>query len=77
MKILVDDFYNRLKTELMEAYFPTVEYYRDNDNSTKMCYAIELFNNGCLTLNVLISKIAKETKDTKENTKKIVSKYFV
>ncbi len=75
MKI-VNDFFNKLCGELDKTYFPEVKYYRDNENTTKIHYTAELFNNGCLTYPELIKRISKATKDTKENIHKIVSKYI-
>jgi hypothetical protein len=72
---LVDDFFNKLAKELDQKYFPTVKYYRDDANDTKMHYAIELFNNGALTYPKLIDRLSKACKDTKENIHKIASKY--
>ena len=52
---LVKDFFNKLAVELDKIYFPEVKYYRDNEDCTKVHYAIELFNNGCLTYDDFIA----------------------
>jgi hypothetical protein len=74
MKIL-SDFFNKVAKEIDTTYFKDVKYYRDNKECTNIHYALELFNNGCITYNRLINLIAKNTKDTKENIKKIVDKF--
>jgi len=76
MKI-VNNFYNKLTRELDGKYFPTVEYYRDNKKCTNVHYAVELFNNGCLTYTKLISKLSIACNDTKENIEAIVYKYVI
>jgi hypothetical protein len=68
--------YNGLVTELDNTYFPQVEYYHDNKHTQNIHYACELFNNDCLTLDNLIKRLIKETKDTAENIEKIILKYY-
>lgn len=75
MKI-VNDFFNKLAKELGEKYFPTVKYYRDNKDCTAVHYALELFNNGCLTYHELIKRLAKSCRETEANIHAIVSKYI-
>jgi len=72
----VDDFFNKVCQEIDKTYFPEVKYYRDNKNTTKIHHAVELFNNGVLTYNHLIKHLSINTKETKENIHKIVSKYI-
>jgi len=76
MKI-VSDFFNKLASEIDKTYFPNVKYYRDDKNCTKVHYAIELFNNGCLTYQKLIKKLSLACKDTETNIETIVSKYII
>ncbi len=73
---LVDNFFNKLTSDLDKTYFPDVKYYRDNKYTTNIHYAIECFNNGVLTYEKLINKLVKNTKDSKENIHNIVSKYI-
>ena len=54
----VDDFFNKLAKHIDDIYFPTVKYYHDDKNCAKVHYAIELFNNSCLTYNKLIDRLA-------------------
>jgi hypothetical protein len=75
MKI-APDFFNNVCQEIDKKYFPEVKYYMDNKHTEKIHYAVELFNNGCSTYRKLIETIAKHTKDSKQNTHKIVSKYI-
>jgi hypothetical protein len=76
MKI-VDNFFNKVVQELDSTYFPTVKYYRDNANCTKVHYATELFNNGCLTYDNYIKRLAKACNDKKTNIEKIINKYLI
>ncbi len=73
---IVADFFNKLVGELDKKYFPDVKYYRDNKNTEKIHYAVELFNNGCLSYGNLIQKLSKNCKVTKESIHKIVSNYI-
>ena len=75
MKI-VDDFFNKLVKELDNKYFPSVKFFRDDKNDTKLHYAVELFNNGIITYDKLIDKISVCSKETKQNIHLIVSKYI-
>lgn len=72
----VEDFFNKVCTEIDKTYFPKVKYYRDNKSTTKIHYCVELFNNGALTYNQLIKGLSTYTKETEENIHKIVSKYI-
>ena len=74
--IIVTDFFNKLAGEVDKKYFPEVKYYRDNKNTEKIHYAIELFNNGCLTYTKLIQKLSDSCSETKESIHKIVSNYI-
>lgn len=74
---IISDFYNKLKGEIGKTYFPTVLYYRDNKDFTKASYAIELFNNGCMTYMVLVNRLAKHCKAEKKDIEKIVDKYIL
>lgn len=70
------EFFNGLTKELDTTYFPEVKYYRDKKETTDIHYTCELFNNGCLGYDKLVSRIAKSCKDTKENIHAIASKYI-
>jgi hypothetical protein len=72
MKI-VEDFHNKLSSELDKTYFPTLNH---NNYDLKTHYAVECFNNGCLTYKNLIKKLSKSCKDTQENIHNIVKKYI-
>ena len=74
---IVSNFYNKLKNDIKKTYFPTVDYYRDNEDLTKVCYAIELFNNGCMTYRVLINRLKKHCNSNKKDIEKIVDKYVI
>jgi len=76
MKI-VDNFHNKLCSEIDKKYFPEVKYYHDNVHTQKIHYAVECFSNGVLTYSKLIDKLSTHTKDTKENIHKIVSDFVI
>jgi hypothetical protein len=69
------EFFN-LASELDEMYFPEVKYYRDNKNTVIIHYSVELFNNGCLTYNKLITRLSKACTATQNKIHSIVSKYI-
>lgn len=70
-----DDFF-KVCSVLDKKYFPDVKYYRDDKNNADVHYAVELFNNGALTYKKLITRLAKNCKDTEKNIHKIVKKYI-
>lgn len=71
------DFFNSIAADIRAKYFADVKYYRDSEDCVKATYAMELFNNGCLTYRKLIGRLAKACKDTTANIHAIVSKYVV
>ena len=71
-----NDFFNRLAKEIDKKYFPSVKYYRDDKNNANVHYAIELFNNGALTYDKLISNLSKNCKDTKKTIHNIVKRHI-
>lgn len=68
--------YNRLTKELDNKYFPQVKYYHDNKHTQKIHRNCELFNNGCLSLQKLIERLSKVTKEAEEQLEQIVLKYY-
>ena len=74
---LVEDFFNKLASEIDKTYFPNLKYYRDDTKCANIHYAIELYSNGCTTYKTLINKLAKNTKETKQNLHVIVSKHVI
>jgi len=73
----VDNFFNKLASELDIIYFPTVNFYRDDEKCAKVHYAIERFNNGCISYNKLIGEIAKNCKASCFEIHKIVKKHIL
>lgn len=73
---IITDFFNKTASDIDKKYFPDVKYYRDNKDCEAVHYALELFNNGCLTYKKLLTKLAKSCNDTVENIKTIVDKYI-
>lgn len=74
---IVNDFFNKLASDIRSTYFPNVKFYRDDKDCTDASYSIELFNNGCLSYNKLVSKLIKTCKDSKENIEAMVNKYVI
>lgn len=72
----VPDFFNKLAGDIDKTYFPDVKYYRDNKHTTKIHYAIELFNNGCLTYEKLIQRLTYHTRETRKKMHQKVFKYI-
>lgn len=73
---LTENFYNKVAKELMQDYFPTIKWHRDNFASQKAMYNLELFNNGCLAYNTLVKKLAKYCMTEKKEIKTLLSKYL-
>lgn len=71
-----ENFFNKVAIDVQSKYFPQVKYYWENENLVKAKYAIELFNNGCLTYRQLISRVSKQVKDTTFNVHQLVSKHI-
>lgn len=74
MKI-TSDFFNKTAKVIDKKYFPDVKYYGDNKKCADVHYALELFNNGCLTYPKLISRVAKNCNDTQESIHNIVKDF--
>ena len=74
---LVQDFFNKLASEIDKTYFPNLKYYRDDIKCANVHYAIELYSNGCSTYSTLIKKLAKNTKESREKIHSIVSKHVI
>ena len=74
---LVNDFFNKLVKDIDTQFFPDVKYFRDDKNCAYCHYTIEMFNNGCLTYDTLIKRLAKKCKTTSENIIQIVDKYLI
>ena len=74
----VNDFFNKLSSDIHNTYFPNENHgYTQNKKYHAANYSMELFNNGCLTMNAFVTRLAKNCTDTKENVEKIVNKYFL
>jgi hypothetical protein len=74
---LVSDFFNKAVQAIDKKYFAEVKYYRDNDRCAKVHHTFELFNNGCLTYDKLISRVAQSCMATKEDIHEIVKPFVV
>ena len=75
---LVNDFYNKLVTEIHKTYFKTFKYLKDSEKGAKVCYAIECFSNGVLGYDELIANLAINCEDNRPAyLHLIVSKYVL
>ena len=73
----VTDFYVKLSKEIRDVYFPhEIHGITENKKYHNATYAMEQFNNGCLTYAKLIDKLCKNCNDVEVNIKKIVNKYL-
>ena len=73
---VVDDFFNKVTKDLDKKYFPAVKYYGDDKDAAKVHHSVELYSNGALTYDKLISQLSAACKDSKDNIERIVSAYF-
>jgi len=73
---IVEDFYNKLASEIRATYFPEVKYYRDDKDCEAAHYAIELFNNGVLGYSQLIEELSVRCDESEDNIHAVVSKYI-
>ena len=75
--ILRESLFERCVPEIRAKYFPDVEYYRDDKDCMQATYALELFNNGCLTYAKLIKDLARYCKDSEDDIKEMVNPYLI
>lgn len=73
----VEDFFNKAATDIRATFFPDVKYYRDDKNCEAATYAIELFNNGCLTYRAFIGRLAKACNTNNATIHNRIEKYIV
>ena len=72
-----NDFF-KVSSIIKTKYFPEVVHrVTKNDKYYNAIYAIELFNNGCLTYRQLMSKLSKACNDTTFNINSIVETFIV
>lgn len=62
---LVNDFYNKLITEIHKQYFKDFKYLKENKQGAKVCYAVECFSNGVLGYDELIANLAINCEDNR------------
>lgn len=72
-----DDFYNKVAKDIKEWFFPNVAFYRDDKNCEAAMYAIELFNNGCLTYRTFIGRVAKACNSNNATIHNFVEKHII
>ena len=73
----VENFFNKLSDDIRCKYFPDVKYYRDDKNCEAAIYAIELFNNGCLTYRAFIGRLAKYCGTNNATIHNIAEKHII
>ena len=77
MKV-TDNFFNQLATNIRKTYFANeIHGYTNNKQYWNATAVMEQFNNGCLTYKQLITKLAKNCNETKQNIHSIVKNYIV
>jgi hypothetical protein len=74
--IPTSDFFNKLAKHIDEIYFPTVTKHTNKECAT-VHYAIELFNNGCLTYHELVKRLAKACNEETDVIHSITKQYIV
>lgn len=73
-----ENFFNKVAGEIRGTYFAKeIHGNTKNENYHAATYAIELFNNGCLTYRKLIGRLAKACNDSTQVLHSIVEKYIV
>jgi hypothetical protein len=72
-----ENFFNKIADEIRKTYFAEIKTWEDSKSKDKATYAIELFNNGCLTYRMLIGRLAKACGESNATIHGIVSKYIV
>ena len=72
-----ENFFNKVATDIRQTYFADVKYYRDSEKCTAATYAIELFNNGCLTYRAFIGRLAKSCNTNNATIHNMVEKHIV
>ena len=71
-----ENFY-KVADEIRKTYFAEIKTWEDSKDKDKATYAIELFNNGCLTYRNLIGRLAKACGESNATIHSIVEKYVV
>ena len=72
---LCNDFFNKAAKAIDTQYFPTVKYYGDSIECTKVHKDLEHFNNGVMVYPVLINSLAKSCSTTKKAIHEIVKEF--
>lgn len=73
----VNEFFNKMADDIRGRFFPDVKYYRDNKQCEAATYAIELFNNGCLTYRAFIGRLSKACGTNNATIHNIAEKHIV
>lgn len=74
--IKTNDFFNKLANNIDKIYFPTINSYHDDKNYMMAHYAIELFNNNCLTYHELVKRLAKACDENTDTIHSITKQYI-
>ena len=72
-----DNFYNKVVEDLDKTYFPDPETRFRLERYSKAKYAVELFNNGCLTYRKLVGRVAKSCQTSTYDIHKLISKHIM
>ena len=68
-----ENFFNKVADEMRGRYFADLS----SENCRKATYALELFNNGCLTYRTIIGRLAKACNTNNATIHNLVEKYIV
>lgn len=72
-----ENFFNKVATDIRSHFFKDIAHYRDDKNCEAATYAIELFNNGCLTYRAFIGRLAKYCESNNATIHNMVEKHIV
>ena len=73
-----ENFFNKVANDIRQTYFENEnDIYSQNRNHRAATYAIELFNNGCITYRTFIGRLAKSCDTNNATIHMIVEKHIV
>ncbi len=72
------DFFNKAISDIRKAYFSNEDHgFTRNEKYHAATYAVELFNNGCLTYRTFIGRLAKACNSNNATIHNIIEKHIV
>lgn len=73
----VNDFFNKMADDIRSRFFPDVKHCREDRNCETATYAIELFNNGCLTYRAFIGRLSKACNTNNATIHNIAERHII